>query len=298
MKKAIDEKVALEIISQLRRVNTALAGLKNQIDENFKALITDVRTYSSNVRLLFKDLSQMAIYFHTPGHMKSIGRRYLKICTGEINEIINNLQFHDIFIQRLGHIMDINEEILLELSVKRESKVSLPYTSMIGMIKSMSISQVAHIEKEYLKAFEKIKEYLTGLKEGIKETIGVISNEDKTSCITDKQLAEWTAYLEEWQKLLKDINKKIGKIGAEREVSLKTEVLQGLLEKFLVRYGTAYKESAGLEAKVKVIESINKRFTMESERELLRNAIQNAGYKNILQDESSQGQQQGDVDLF
>jgi hypothetical protein len=296
----VDKDKISALLLKLKEVEGLIEEIKRRSDEKFIPQIRDISLYYKDATLLCNNLLHISATLSENKASGKLGRAYKEAseaCSYRFNEVMKNLQFHDIIKQKLEHIAEVNNRLIDELSAGKINRplASLPYTSMICELAALFSAQLGLIQQEYSDSFKEIKVQLSRIREEMKTVSEVAWNESEAAFYPAKQILDLPEHIIKCKTLETELGHRIDEIDSETEVAAKVTVLNALLKEVVRTFGFCNKLS-DKEEKRKVIEKLNQTFTMESERQLWHKVLCEAGFQDTVK--NNEDMDSSSIELF
>lgn len=152
LKQLLDKYPLEKIGDKLKKGNEQLEFLLNYSLKEFVILSTRLKDYYSNVKEYFT-------VHYDEGQLVEIRNKFLE----SVNELIIDLQFHDIIRQKLEHIKQVHNWALSEMA---EDKLNLGASTFVAVLPEISVlhtNQLAALKEEYDIATFNIKQALRNI---------------------------------------------------------------------------------------------------------------------------------------
>lgn len=239
----------MEIKEKLEKWNTEIHYLLKYSFKDFLVLSQSLKDYYSNLKEYYKEELDKGIVSD---------QEQKKNLLNSVNQLIIELQFHDIIRQRLEHIETIQEQIVLEIVSKKGEQdfTSTDYIFILPEISLLNKNQLDSLNLEYLSATE-------GITKSLNNIITIIKSNDFVGLD-----------LRETEKHAKDFNKVVAKL---------TDDLNSLNVTFLKEGDLNVSELS-----LKKLHNVEKLYTMKSERDVF----------NALFSDNHEEDEDIDIELF
>ncbi len=239
----------VEIKEKLEKWNSEIHYLLKYSFQDFLALSQSLKDYYSNLKEYYKQEFEKGI---------DDNQTEKKHLLSSVNQLIIELQFHDIIRQKLEHIETIQDQVVLEI-VSKPDKVDFKSTDYIFILPEISLlnkNQLDSLNQEYLNA-------TVGIQDSLNNIISIIRNNDMVGLD-----------LTETEKHAQDFNKVVAKL---------TDDLNSLNVTFLKEGDLDVSELS-----LQKLKNVEKLYTMKSERDVF----------NALFFKDHQEEEDLDIELF